>query len=84
MALFLDTSKINEIEKYHKMGLIRGVTTNPTIMLKEGITGGLEGIKAADRQNCPNDRSLSGFGGGDHKRSHGNARTGARICPMGG
>jgi transaldolase len=45
MALFLDTSKINEIEKYHKMGLIRGVTTNPTIMLKEGITGGLEGIK---------------------------------------
>jgi transaldolase len=45
MAIFLDTSKINEIEKYHKMGIIRGVTTNPTIMLKDGITGGLEGIK---------------------------------------
>lgn len=45
MAIFLDTSKIIEIEKYHKMGIIRGVTTNPTIMLKDGITGGLEGIK---------------------------------------
>lgn len=45
MAIFLDTSKINEIEKYHKMGIIRGVTTNPTIMLKDGITGGLKGIK---------------------------------------
>jgi transaldolase len=42
MAIFLDTSKINEIEKYHKMGIIRGVTTNPTIMLKDGITGGLK------------------------------------------
>jgi transaldolase len=45
MAIFLDTSKINEIEKYHRMGILRGVTTNPTIMLKDGITGGLEGIK---------------------------------------
>lgn len=45
MAIFLDTSKIKEIEKYHKMGIIRGVTTNPTIMLKDGIAGGLKGIK---------------------------------------
>ena len=27
------------------MGIIRGVTTNPTIMFKDGITGGMEGIK---------------------------------------
>ncbi|MCX5829801.1 MAG: transaldolase [Deltaproteobacteria bacterium] len=45
MAIFLDTSKIKEIQKYHKMGIIRGVTTNPTIMFKDGITGGLGGIK---------------------------------------
>lgn len=45
MAIFLDTSKIKEIEKYHKMGIIRGVTTNPTIILKDGVTGGLKGIK---------------------------------------
>jgi len=45
VAIFLDTSKIKEIEKYHKMGIIRGVTTNPTIMFRDGITGGMAGIK---------------------------------------
>ena len=46
MAIFLDSSKIEEIKKYHAMGLIRGVTTNPTILLKEGVTGGMAGVKA--------------------------------------
>ncbi len=45
MAIFLDSSKLEEIKKYHKMGIIRGVTTNPTIMFKDGVTGGLDGIK---------------------------------------
>jgi len=45
MAIFLDTGKIELIEKYHAMGIIRGVTTNPTIMVRDGIRGGLEGIK---------------------------------------
>ena len=27
------------------MGIIRGVTTNPTILLKDGVTGGMKGIK---------------------------------------
>ena len=45
MAIFLDTGKIDVIKKYHDMGIIRGVTTNPTIMVKDGITGGMEGIK---------------------------------------
>jgi len=45
MSIFLDSSKISEIKKYHKMGIIRGVTTNPTIMLKDGVTGGMQGIK---------------------------------------
>ena len=45
MAIFLDTGKIEEIKKYHSMGIIRGVTTNPTILLKDGIVGGLEGVK---------------------------------------
>ncbi len=45
MAIFLDTGKIEEVKKYHAMGIIRGVTTNPTILLKDGITGGLEGVK---------------------------------------
>ena len=45
MAIFLDTGKIKEIEKYMKMGIIRGVTTNPTILFKDGVTGGMTGVK---------------------------------------
>ena len=45
MAIFLDTGDIKEVQKYHKMGIIRGVTTNPTILLKSGVTGGMEGVK---------------------------------------
>ncbi len=45
MAIFLDTGKIDVIKKYHSMGIIRGVTTNPTIMVQDGITGGMAGVK---------------------------------------
>jgi transaldolase len=45
MAIFLDTGKIREIEKLMKMGIIRGVTTNPTILFKDGVTGGKKGIQ---------------------------------------
>ena len=46
MAIFLDTGKIEEVERFMRMGIIRGVTTNPTILLKSGVTGGREAIKA--------------------------------------
>jgi len=45
MSIFLDTGNIDEIRKYHKMGIIRGATTNPTILLKDGIVGGMGVIK---------------------------------------
>ena len=45
MAIFLDTGKFEEVEKYMRMGIIRGVTTNPTILLKDGVTGGMKAIK---------------------------------------
>ncbi len=45
MPIFLDTGNIREIERFQKMGIIRGVTTNPTILLKDGVTGGMKGIK---------------------------------------
>ncbi len=45
MAIFLDTSRPEEVERFHRMGIIRGVTTNPTIMLKDGVTGGLKGVR---------------------------------------
>ncbi|MDP8212372.1 MAG: transaldolase family protein, partial [Candidatus Zapsychrus exili] len=45
MAIFLDTGNIEEIKKYHSFGIIRGVTTNPTILLRDGIKGGMGEIK---------------------------------------
>lgn len=45
MAIFLDTGNIEEIERFMNMGIIRGVTTNPTILLQSGVTGGKEAIK---------------------------------------
>lgn len=45
MAIFLDTGRVEEIEKFLNMGIIRGVTTNPTILFKSGVTGGMKGIK---------------------------------------
>jgi len=36
--IFLDSGNIKEIKKYMKMGVIRGVTTNPTIMKRDGVT----------------------------------------------
>jgi transaldolase len=45
MAIFIDSGNIAEIRKFMKMGILRGVTTNPTILLKDGLTGGLPEIK---------------------------------------
>lgn len=45
MAIFLDTGNIEDIKKYMDMGILRGVTTNPTILLKSGVKGGKEAIK---------------------------------------
>jgi len=45
MPIFLDSSRLQEVEQFQRMGIIRGVTTNPTIMMKDGVTGGLRGIE---------------------------------------
>jgi len=45
MPIFLDSGNVKEIERFLKMGVIRGVTTNPTILLKDGVIGGMKGIK---------------------------------------
>ena len=36
MKIFLDSSDVNEINKALETGLIDGVTTNPTLMLRAG------------------------------------------------
>jgi transaldolase len=38
MQIFIDSANLREIEKWVRFGIADGVTTNPTIMLKDGIT----------------------------------------------
>jgi transaldolase len=39
MKFFIDTANLNEIKAAQALGVLDGVTTNPTLMAKEGITG---------------------------------------------
>ncbi len=39
MKFFLDTANIDQIKEAHDLGILDGVTTNPTLMAKEGIIG---------------------------------------------
>ena len=36
MKIFLDTANIDDIRKYNDMGLLDGITTNPSLLAKEG------------------------------------------------
>jgi len=45
MKIFVDTADLEEIKKYLSWGVCDGVTTNPTICLKCGVKGGIEGVK---------------------------------------
>ena len=44
-GIFLDTGDLDVIRRYHALGIIRGVTTNPTILVKDGVDG-WRGIEA--------------------------------------
>ena len=46
MKLFLDTADLNEIRRGVRLGVVSGVTTNPSLAAKAGL-GGIEGYKAA-------------------------------------
>lgn len=39
MKFFIDTANIEQIKEAHDLGILDGVTTNPSLMAKEGITG---------------------------------------------
>lgn len=39
MKFFIDTANLKDIEQANAMGILDGVTTNPSLMAKEGITG---------------------------------------------
>jgi len=39
MKFFIDTANLNDIKEAQSLGILDGVTTNPSLMAKEGITG---------------------------------------------
>ena len=45
MEIFVDSASVSEIERWLKMGIADGVTTNPSIMLKDGVYDMEKGAK---------------------------------------
>ncbi len=39
MKFFIDTANLSQIQEAHDLGILDGVTTNPSLMAKEGIKG---------------------------------------------
>lgn len=39
MKIFIDTANLSQIKEINELGILNGVTTNPSLMAKEGITG---------------------------------------------
>lgn len=51
MKFFIDTANIDQIREAQELGILDGVTTNPSLMAKEGITGS-EAIKKRYSDIC--------------------------------
>lgn len=51
MKFFIDTANLNEIREAYDLGVLDGVTTNPSLMAKEGIKGA-DNIKAHYKAIC--------------------------------
>ena len=51
MKIFIDTASLKEIEEAASLGILDGVTTNPSLMAKEGITGA-ENIREHYKRIC--------------------------------
>lgn len=51
MKFFIDTANLNEIKEAYDLGVLDGVTTNPSLMAKEGIKGH-DNVKAHYKAIC--------------------------------
>jgi transaldolase len=51
MKFFIDTANLNDIREAHELGVLDGVTTNPSLMAKEGISGE-ENVRAHYKAIC--------------------------------
>lgn len=58
MQIFIDSANLAEIEKWMKMGIADGVTTNPSIMLKDGVHDLEKGAKSIARLIHPRPLSV--------------------------
>ena len=51
MKFFIDTANLNDIKEAYDLGVLDGVTTNPSLMAKEGIKGA-ENVRAHYKAIC--------------------------------
>ena len=51
MKFFIDTANLAQIQEAHDLGILNGVTTNPSLMAKEGIKG-YEAVMQHNKKNC--------------------------------
>ena len=51
MKFFIDTANLDQIREANELGILDGVTTNPSLMAKEGIKG-TEAIYAHYKAIC--------------------------------
>jgi transaldolase len=51
MKFFIDTANLSEIKEAYELGVLDGVTTNPSLMAKEGISGD-DNIRAHYKAIC--------------------------------
>ena len=51
MKFFIDTANLDQIKEAQELGVLDGVTTNPSLMAKEGISG-TENVKAHYKAIC--------------------------------
>lgn len=51
MKFFIDTANLDDIKEAYDLGVLDGVTTNPSLMAKEGISGD-ENVKAHYKAIC--------------------------------
>lgn len=51
MKFFIDTANLSEIQEAYDLGVLDGVTTNPSLMAKEGISGE-ENVRAHYKAIC--------------------------------
>jgi transaldolase len=50
MPIFLDSADLDNVTRFTRLGIIRGVTTNPSILRREGVPGGLAALERRVRE----------------------------------